>query len=229
MKNKQTTITPAIEVWNIDLREHSPQAVAYHDRLSPEEKRRAQKFIKQEDANRYALCRGLLRQILSDHLDQPAETLRFSQNENGKPFLADGGPAFNISHSRDRLLIAVSPDRDVGVDIEFRRSDVSMAAISKRWFSEEEQAFFQGSETPLTAFFDIWAKKEAYVKALGTGIYQELNAFTVPLESPSTFPKLGKSGEWVFQALEIDPAYAAAIVYKKPAELVHLRTLPSTT
>ncbi len=123
---------------------------------------------------------------------------------------------FNISHSRDRLLIAVTSGRAIGIDIEFRRSGINMNAIADRWFSPKERAFFQTLENPEKGFFDIWAKKEAYVKALGTGIFKELSSFTVALDNEPNVPSLGKTNEWFFQPLEIDPAYAAALVSEAP-------------
>lgn len=201
--------------------------------LTQEELKRATKFFKPQDAERFILCRALLRQILGDYLTADPAVLSFEHNGNGKPFLADEELEFNVSHSRDRLLIAVTSGRAVGVDIEFRRSGINMNAIATRWFAPEERDFFQSlpalssveRETPEYAFFDIWTKKEAYVKALGIGIFKEMADFAVPLGNTPGVPMIGKNEEWFFQTLEIDPAYAASVVSKSPAVPVRLRTL----
>jgi 4'-phosphopantetheinyl transferase len=98
-----------------------------------------------------------------------------------------------------------------------------MVSIAKRWFAPDEQTFFQTSENPERDFFDIWAKKEAYVKALGLGIYKDLNTFAVPVGGKPSFPMIGNDGLWFFQTLEIDSAYAAAVVSEAPPVPVHLR------
>jgi len=200
--------------------------------LNEEELERASKFFKPNDAESFILCRGLLRKILGTVLDTEPSAITFERNGHGKPFLKDTDIEFNVSHSRDRLLVAVTTGRAIGVDIEFRRSGINMDAIADRWFAPEEREFFQGLEKPEEAFFDIWAKKEAYVKALGIGIFKELNSFAVPLGDEPGFPSIGiydakgvKNGEWFFQTLEIDPAYAAALVSKAPAVPVQLCTL----
>lgn len=223
MKNKRTITESSIDVWNIELSTVWNQLENYRKLLSADEQARAAQFIKPPDSERFILCRGLLRDTLARYLNSDPSDLCFSQNENGKPFLPKSGLSFNVSHSRNRLLIAITAGRAVGVDIEFRRNGVQMNSIAERWFSPDEKMFFQGSENPQEAFFDLWAKKEAYVKALGEGIFRELNSFTVPLDSAPDFPTIGKMDNWFFQTLEIDPAYAAAIVFEAPAIPVKLR------
>ncbi len=224
-----------IEVWNIHLPDCRGEVELCRGLLTGDELERAAKFFKPKDAESFILCRGLLRRILGEVLETDPSGIAFERNEHGKPFLPDTELEFNVSHSRDRLLVAVTAGRAVGVDIEFRRGSINMNAIAERWFAPEEREFFQRlpalsdegveGENKEGAFFDIWAKKEAYVKALGIGIFKELHSFAVPLGEEPGFPTLGKNEEWFFQTLEIDPAYAAAIVSKAPAVPVRLRTL----
>jgi 4'-phosphopantetheinyl transferase len=225
MKKKLNSIESAIEVWNIHLPCVRDQLSDCRNVLTPDEKQRADRFINPADAERFILCRGLLRRTLADYLEQKPADLCFSHNENGKPFLKESNLSFNVSHSRDRLLIAVTCARAVGVDIEFRRDGVQMTPIADRWFSPAEREFFQGSENPHNTFFDIWSKKEAYVKALGEGIFRDLNSFTVPFGNDPKVPDIGTINGWFFQTLEIDPAYAAALVSEAPPVPVQLRTI----
>lgn len=238
MKKKLETLKNRIDVWNIRLPDHRDDLHICHAFMNGEELARAAKFIKPADAKSFILCRGLLRRILADCLDADPSSLCFSRNEQGKPFLENSELEFNVSHSRDRLLVAVTAGRSVGVDIEFRRSGLRMESIAKRWFSPEEQTFFQSLENPEKGFFEIWAKKEAYVKALGLGIYKELNTFAVPLGGTPGFPDAcgaegaigtddagdGTASKWFFQTLEVDSSYAAAVVSEAPPVPVHLRT-----
>ena len=218
MKN----LKKSIKVWNIHLPDHHGDIPLCRSLLTGEELERAAKFLKPADAEVSILCRGLLRRILADCLNTEPSELRFKRNAQGKPFLEDGKLDFNVSHSRDRLLIAVTAGRAVGIDIEFRRSGLNMESIAKRWFAPEEQEFFQALEKPEEGFFEIWAKKEAYVKALGLGIYRDLNTFAVPLGEKPFSPNIGKNGQWFFQTLEINPSYAAAVVSEAPPVPVSL-------
>ncbi|NOU36129.1 MAG: 4'-phosphopantetheinyl transferase superfamily protein [Kiritimatiellaceae bacterium] len=223
MKTKVEPFKRSIEVWNIHLSDHRGDVDLCRDLLTGEELGRAAKFLKPADAEGFILGRGLLRRVLADCLNREPSALRFNRNAQGKPFLEGRELEFNVSHSRDRLLIAVTAGRAVGVDIEFRRDGLNMKSIAKRWFSPEEQTFFQRLENPADGFFEIWAKKEAYVKALGVGIYKDLNTFAVPLGEPPFFPILGSDKQWFFQTLEIDSGYAAAVVSEAPPVPVTLR------
>ncbi|MBM4152363.1 MAG: 4'-phosphopantetheinyl transferase superfamily protein [Kiritimatiellaceae bacterium] len=215
----------SIAVWSINLPDHQEQTPTYLDGLSQDERQRAEKFLKPADANRFILCRGLLRQILADYLNCHPSTLKFERTEQGKPFLRSQELDFNISHSCDRLLIAVTSGSAVGIDIEFKRENMNITGIAKRWFSGPEQAFLQTLSQPVDGFFEIWAKKEAYSKAVGCGIYNELSRFSVPLGEPPGSPILGSDGQWFFQSLTIDSAYAAAVVSVAPPVPVNVHTL----
>ncbi len=224
MKNNVETFKKSIEVWNIRLPDHRNDTALCRSLLSGEELERAAKFFKPADAEGFILGRGLLRRILADCLNTRPSWLEFRRTALGKPFLEESnGLEFNVSHSRDRLLIAVTAGRAVGVDIEFRRSGLAMESIAKRWFAPEEQMFFGAAENPADRFFEIWAKKEAYVKALGAGIYKDLNTFAVPLGGKPFSPAVGQDGQWFFQTLKIDSGYAAAVVSEVPPVPVNLR------
>ena len=223
MKNNMETFKQSIEVWNIYLPDHYGDTVLCRNLLSREELERAAKFIKPGDTDGFILSRGLLRRILAECLNIEPSALQFSRNKQGKPFLADGTLEFNVSHSRDRLLIAVTAGRAVGIDIEFRRSGLNMESIAKRWFAPAEQKFFHSLENPSDGFFEIWAKKEAYVKALGLGIYKELNTFAVPTGEKPFSANISNDARWFFKTLEIDSGYAAAVVSEAPPVPVNLR------
>jgi 4'-phosphopantetheinyl transferase len=225
MKNYIKTFQKTVEVWNIHLPDHQHDTALCRDLLNGEELGRATKFINPSDATGFILCRGLLRRVLADCLNGDPAALRFNRNAQGKPFLEGGELDFNVSHSRDRLLIAVTAGRAVGVDIEFRRDGLNMKSIAKRWFAPEEQTFFKSLENPADGFFEVWAKKEAYVKALGVGIYKDLNTFAVPVGECPFSPNIGSDGRWFFQTLKIDSLYTAAVVSEAPPVPVNLRTL----
>ena len=206
----------SICVWNIFLPAVRIAPDDCRRLLSAGELERAGRFKNAGDANRFILGRGLLRTILGDGLNTAPAEIVLTTSPQGKPLLAGGELSFNVSHSRDRMLIAVTAERTVGIDIEFRRDNLSMKEIAERWFASAERDFFTHSKTPADCFFELWAKKEAYAKARGTGIFQELRNFSVPTGEAPFSPAVCAAGKWFFQLLDIDPAYAAAVVSEAP-------------
>lgn len=223
MKTKLHSISDQIDIWSLRLTGLQARTADCLSWLSDPERARSENLFRPEDRIRAVLSRGMLRLILADYMGDDPSRLVFESNKNGKPFLRDGAIDFNISHSRDRLLIAATAGRPVGVDIEMRNDNTTTEMIAKRFYSPAECAFFKEAENPTHGFFDIWAKKEAYVKARGTGIFQGLNSFSVPCGAPPGMPVTGSDPQWFFQALDIDPAYSAAVVSVAPPVPVRVR------
>lgn len=105
----------------------------------------------------------------------------FSNNEYGKPYLIDQPDVhFNISHTRNAIAVIVS-DKPVGIDIE-RVSEVDIS-IAERYFTRNEFSYIiQSSEHQDKRFYEIWTKKEAYIKYTGQGLSLSLQSFDVLLE-----------------------------------------------
>jgi 4'-phosphopantetheinyl transferase len=151
---------------------------------SPGRQQRADRYLRKEDARRCivadALLRYALRHTLGTDRAEPALT------EDGKPFLPGRKDFhFNLSHSGNWVVIAWS-DRPMGIDVEVIAMDEGKEQLARRFFSADEQDYLfatQGQERALR-FFEIWTKKESYLKYLGTGINRPLHSFSVlgPLE-----------------------------------------------
>jgi 4'-phosphopantetheinyl transferase len=130
--------------------------------------------------------RGALRHILAGYLGCAPAEIGFSYTAYGKPFLRNEekhGLRFNLSHSEDQALLAVTRGRVVGVDIEQIRPDFATEEIAKRFFSEREWKELRGlpAAERTTAFFRCWTRKEAFIKAVGEGLSFPLDAFAVSL------------------------------------------------
>ena len=98
--------------------------------------------------------------------------LAIERDQNGKPFFRDlPEVSFNLSHSSGIAVAAIS-DRNIGVDIEFIRSDIDTEKISKR--------FFGGLDMSTEEFFKHWTKNEAYSKMLGTPLTENLSSELPP-------------------------------------------------
>lgn len=205
-------------VWSLSPSILRPHLATLRAVLDDAECTRADRFHFAEDRERFTVAHGGLRNILSSYLNQPPEALVFAENEYGKPVLRDvEGFAFNLSHSGDVVLVAVTAGVAVGVDVEQHRAKVGWEGIVKQVFSAAEGAelaAIPASEQP-RAFFDAWARKEAFIKALGLGFSYATDAFSVPLarELPANCAISDQQGHaWSLHALTVPTGYSAALV-----------------
>jgi 4'-phosphopantetheinyl transferase len=158
---------------DVDAIEPGPELAV----LSDDERARAARFVRARDRRRFARCRAALREILGRLLDDPAGSLRFRAAAVGKPEL-DRGPSgdaslrFNVSHSADLGIIAVSRGRELGVDLEKLRPISEARGIVASFFTAAEQDAFAAIPEPARrgAFLRGWTRKEAVLKGFGTGI-----------------------------------------------------------
>ena len=215
-----------IHVWKVDLSQRAvPDADAV---LSFDELERASRFHFERDRQHYMIAHSALRIILARYLNLPAAMLAFGQTEYGKPFLtnlASDGLLFNMSHSGDVAVIAISREREVGVDVEFMRADFATAEVAGHFFSVAEIYTLCGLDRHQRskAFFDCWTRKEAYVKARGEGLSIPLDQFDVSLAPGVEAAMLGnriddaEKSRWTFRDFHVAQGYAAALVIEHVA------------
>jgi 4'-phosphopantetheinyl transferase len=191
--------------------------------LSDEEGQRASRFRFEQHRNRYIVGRATLRQILGAYLNNPPEKFDFEYGNHGKPTLASRNGAqtleFNLAHSDALALIAVSQAGPVGVDVEQVRPLKDADELVKRFFSPRENSAFQklSSEQKPQAFFNLWTRKEAWLKATGDGIAHHLNRVEVsflpgePAQLLSLPDNLGSETNWSLRELNPAPGFTAAV------------------
>ena len=175
-------------LWRFDLDQHVPAAA--HARLSIEELARASRFVFPRDRSRYIAAHAALRQLLTQHLANVSrdamEPLTLVVGRHGKPALAAPSRLhFNLSHSREVGVVAISEDAELGVDIEQIRPMNDASAMAASYFTAAEQAALVACGTDFgdtardRAFFICWTRKEACLKALGIGLYLATGGFEV--------------------------------------------------
>lgn len=162
------------EIWYAWAGDHAEDIERFsRDLLSDEERAHLAGYRVREAAERYVVTRSLVRAVLSDRLSLSPREIRVKRTDTGKPVLTQG-LHFNVSHSGDLILMAISDDRAVGVDIERKRDVQRVDALLGRWLSNEEQSAFSNLRargvSPSDAFLRLWSLKEARLKALGVGI-----------------------------------------------------------
>lgn len=118
------------------------------------------------------ISHGFLKEKVSEEYNINIGDLVFSVTESGKPYCKSHNDIhFSISHSGDFIAVATSK-KDVGIDIELMKNPTEK--LIDRVCCENEKSFINSNENKEKAFTEIWTKKEAYLKALGTGIDREL-------------------------------------------------------
>lgn len=156
--------------------------------LSREERERLARYRSRETAERYVVTRSLVRVVLSERLGRPPAEIEVSRTQTGKPVITDQ-VHFNVSHSGDLILMAVSSQRPVGVDVERRRHVPRVGALEQRWLTETERRDFTTLRglgvDESDAFLRVWSLKEARLKALGVGIS---GASAAPVSSVQALP-----------------------------------------
>ncbi|MDB5461046.1 MAG: 4-phosphopantetheinyl transferase [Caulobacteraceae bacterium] len=168
-----------IAVWTAAL-----DGAGVSDCLAPEERARADFAIDPMERRRRVCSRSVLRHILGAYVGLPAAQLEFVTAPHGKPRLVNG-PEFNLSHSGETMLLAVSGAGPVGVDVEpCGRLDDDWRGVTRRTFSDAERAQLEqmpDADRPRAALRG-WVRKEAYAKARGEGFAYGFPSFTVRLD-----------------------------------------------
>jgi len=161
----------SVHVWRIPLEVSAERFVRFPPLLSDDERARAGRFRFVEDRRRYIVGRGCLRMLLASYLHETAaDSLKITYGPAGKPHLDGTGLGFNLSHSGEWALLAISREV-VGIDLEQSRS-VDYDGISREIFSASELALLAKAVTAekVDTFFRLWVRREARLKALGVGI-----------------------------------------------------------
>jgi 4'-phosphopantetheinyl transferase len=168
--------------------------------LSAEEQKQAERFRFEKDAVHWRACRAALRVVLGEALGIFPEAVAFEFGEFGKPSLATPGNDlhFNLSHCRDLALIALCRDGTVGVDVEPADRATSLLGCEDAFCHPNEIAGLPADEEPrATMLMETWTKKEALLKALGTG-------FSLPAQSVSVAnPPRSYAGDSRFRELRL--------------------------
>jgi len=163
--------------------------------LSEDERRQQTRFHLADDRLRYLLTRAMVRTVLSRHAAVDPADWAFTVNAYGRPEIANPHPdartlRFNVSHTRGLIALAVSREREVGVDVENVLERPVSTGIADRFFSPAEAA--ELARLPATRrqdrFFEYWTFKESYIKARGLGLTLPLGQFTfhrIPGRAPT--------------------------------------------
>lgn len=214
-----------VHIWTISLDTDPATVCSLLELLSGEERVRAARFRTTELRLRFIAGRGALRSILSRYLGVAPAKVRIDTTATGKPFIPGNALAFNLSHSEGVAVCAVTTGGQLGVDIERMRRVEDSDSIVQRYFAPGELKQYEALRPAArtAAFFSAWTRKEAFVKALGSGLQRELNSFEVEIAPQATCPRLllGASESeqtWSLRAFTPSPQYMAAVALDREIE-----------
>jgi 4'-phosphopantetheinyl transferase len=196
-----------------------------HELLDVAERERAARFLFAEHRHDFVVFHGLLRTILARYLGADPAALRFAVSATGKPALP--GLSFNLSHSADRGLLAVTAVEPVGADLELEREDLDVLDIAGHYFHGAEleavrAAASQGAAAARRAFFRHWAAKEAVLKGAGHGLGFPLDRFGVHFgsgggdASVATLEAARIAPDWTLRMLEVGSGCPGAVAMRGP-------------
>lgn len=175
------------------------------------EKERWNRFQSAQAKGEFLAGRSLLRRVLGQMRGSDPQELVFSYNAKGRPELADGGFAFNLSHSHGLGLLAVTPSGRIGVDLEQVRPVTDLLGLARRYFTHEEVRAIEMADASCRSdvFYQTWTRKEAFIKAHGEGVAYGLDRVqvTVGVEFPPRFLRLAEGDDpAAWSLLHLDPA-----------------------
>ncbi len=181
--------------------------------LSEPERTKALRYKFRHLQEKYIQAQYHLRYLLGLYLDITPDKVEFVLGDHGKPYLKnnfdelDFKLQFNISHSKDYSIFAFTKDREIGVDIE-KIDEKPYLELADRFFSKKEQELLHTNDTDMQAvklgFFRLWTRKEAYLKAIGLGLYYPLDAFSVNIADEPKFLDEEVAAKWSLGSFSID-------------------------
>jgi 4'-phosphopantetheinyl transferase len=222
-----------IHVWRLALDLPAEWLSRLRESLAPDERARAARFLFEVHRGRFLAARAFLRAVLARYLGCESVAVDFAYGPHGKPSLAGAAGAlglrFNLSHSADRALLAITRGPDLGIDLEQVRALTDFEQLARRFFAPREVAAL--AEVPLSererAFFTCWTRKEAYLKACGDGLARPLEGFAVALRPGEAARILDVAGDpdeaarWSLRAFDPWPGFVACVAVRGHGVQLH--------
>jgi 4'-phosphopantetheinyl transferase len=173
-----------VHVWSIGAGVPARVLAELARLLDAEERDRADVLRFPDDRRRFVVAHAATRDIVARHLGASPEQIRWSRGPSGKPELACAQLRVNLSHCDDLALLALTARRAIGVDVQALPLGEAAARLAGRYFPAEESRHVAGGGDDgerAERFAQLWARKEACVKAAGVRLVQGL---AVPVRGP---------------------------------------------
>jgi 4'-phosphopantetheinyl transferase len=219
------------DLWRVYIPNHLDSLVEDFDLLMPEEQKKSESFIMEEERQRYILGKIFARKILAKYLQTDPLTLGFKYSDRQKPILEEHPVLnFNISHSGDYIIIGFANKWSVGVDIELMNPHADLYNLIIDCMSTTEVSVILNSEMPRPTFYKYWTRKQALLKGIGIGVtdrMKEINCSDglnlVPIEFS------GFASSWKVWSFEMEDSYSVSIAHDSAIRVVRFFEIGNTT
>jgi 4'-phosphopantetheinyl transferase len=206
-----------VHVWLVRADDAALCKACCENLLATAERERAARFKFEKDRQLYTAAHAALRSILAGYLNVAPGDLEFESGRRGKPRLAptftEDKLEFNLSHSHEVALIAVTRKREIGVDVERIREDFAFAEIAERYFTTKEVSAIRALPQDLQrrAFYQCWTSKEAFLKARGVGLSGDLDEVEIVLPGEGPVQVKSMLPGWYLSELTPCDGYVGAV------------------
>lgn len=202
-------VSNSVDVWQVSV---NRSFGLQHSLLSSGDQLKAARFLHEKDRSSFITRRIVTKLLLARYLNTDAAGVCFGSSLNKKPVLAGRTNIhFNISHSSELILIAVS-DHEVGIDVERLDPDLRHSEIAENAFSEDELEFYEMAGDRVERFYRMWTRKESLLKAVGKGINNDLKLIPSMEGSHQLKHEItGSALPWRVSYFEPREQYAAAV------------------
>ncbi|MFB8426343.1 4'-phosphopantetheinyl transferase family protein [Priestia megaterium] len=213
--------TNDIHIWTVPIDFIEKDISHYKFILSKDEIRRMESFKTYSLKNEYCFIRANLRKVLSFYLKEPPEQLKFFYNDFGKPYL-NNAIKFNLSHTNDIAVIAVTKEYELGIDIEFIDEHIDISEVIQVAFSMQEIDLMSGlkGKEKYNMFYRLWTRKEALLKGVGKGL-----SLSPQLIDASNCTKIFTGDNWEILELNVKQGYKSSLAIncnRVPIKLIFL-------
>ena len=208
-------VPPPFELWRVSLAQATDDAGLAL--LDANERARSARFHFERDRGRYVAAHAALRRLLGQRTARDAGTLAIDAGPYGKPYLADAPRcAFSLSHCEELALVALADDGEIGVDLERVRALSDLDGLARQCLTLHERHELEAlaPDDRSLAFLRRWTRKEACLKALGTGLHIEPSTFAVSAaEGEQEVCVFTISGPQWLRVIDVDvaPGWVAAL------------------
>ncbi len=225
-----------MDVWCVRLSSDAPALERAHALLAADERERARRFTDAAARRRFVLARAALRTLLASAVTARPEEIVFTYGAHGKPALTGAAATigFNVAHAQDLAAFVVARGYAPGIDIESYRDRPDLEQIAERFFCAAERADLASvpAGRRSAAFYDLWVRKEAYLKALGSGLATPLDGFHVTRATEGSslaavFAQPGEAAAWSVRPFTPAPGFAGAVAVRAPDVTLHVHGVES--
>jgi 4'-phosphopantetheinyl transferase len=213
-----------LHVWRANLDQPEPVLRVLGQSLSEDERAKTERLRFAHHRQRAIASRGILRALLSHYLNLAPEQIQFCYTATGKPGLCQSEAlpaiAFNVSHSQNLALYAITTNTPVGIDVEAQRALSMFPQLVQNYFSPTEQRIILAPPPEIQEhrFYYFWTAKEALTKATGRGI-ADLAKVEITIQAQrlqAHYDQLPPSTNWHIISIEPHPGFAATVAYATP-------------